>query len=138
VNRTAVLVVARTEDARNTFGSWLEEEGFEVMACPGPSAPDYTCVGSRGGKCPLAESADVIVLDLELAGDVTMRGTPGWELFLNYVQLDKRIVAIVGIEEPVIPAPDDQVAVVRRPPNRRELTIAIRTVRPKSAAPIKR
>ena len=124
-----VLVVARTPTARRNIGSWLEDVGEDVMACPGPSAPAYTCVGSRDERCALAEAADVVVIDLELAGDVAMAGTPGWQLFLYYVALGKKVVAIVGAEDPVQPTSDHQVAVVHRPADRREILDAIRAVR---------
>jgi CheY-like chemotaxis protein len=124
-----VLVVARTPAARRDLGSWLEDEGEEVMMCPGPGAPDYTCIGSRDDRCVLAEAADVVVIDLELAGDVAMAGTPGWQLFLYYVSLGKKVVAIFGSEDPIRPLADDQVAVVRRPAEPREIIDAIRALR---------
>lgn len=125
----SVLVVARTPETRQSLGSWLEDEGEDVMMCPGPGAPDYTCIGSRGERCVLAETADVVVIDLELAGDVALAGTPGWQLFLYYVSLCKKVVAIVGSEDPVRPTPDDQVAVVRRPAEPRQILDAIRALR---------
>ena len=128
-NGRSVLVVARTAAARHEVGSWLEDAGEEVMACPGPGAPDYNCIGSRGDRCVLAEEADTVVIDLELAGDVAMAGTPGWLLLLYYVSLGKKVVAIVGSEDAVRPMADDQVAVVRRPAERREIIDAIRELR---------
>ena len=124
-----VLVVARTPEARRSLGSWLEAEGEDVLACPGPGAPDYTCIGSRSERCVLAEAADIVVIDLELAGDVAMAGTPGWQLLLYYVSLGKKVVAIVGSEDPVRPTADDQVAVVRRPAEPREILDAVRALR---------
>ena len=124
-----VLVVARTAETRRDLGSWLQEEGEDVLMCPGPGAPDYTCIGGRGECCVLAEAADVVVIDLELAGDVAMAGTPGWQLFLHYVSLGKKVVAIVGSEDPLRPMPDDEVAVVRRPAEPGEILDAIRALR---------
>jgi hypothetical protein len=129
LDERTVLVVARTPEARRTIGSRLEDEGEDVMACPGPGAPDYTCIGSRGERCILAEAADVVVIDLELAGDVAMSGTPGWHFLLYYVSLGKKVVAIVGSDDPVRPMPEDQVAVVRRPAEPREIVDAIRALR---------
>lgn len=128
-DESSVLVVARTADTRRRLGSLLEDEGEDVMACPGPGAPDYTCVGSRDDRCALAEGADVVVIDLELAGDVAMTGTPGWQLLLYYVALGKKVVAIVGPEDPVRPTPDDHVAVVPRSAEPREIVDAIRSLR---------
>lgn len=95
------------------------------MACPGPGAPDYTCLGGRGETCPLARAADVVVLDLSLETDEAMRGTPGWQLLLYYVSAGKHVVALCGTEDPVRPPPDDQVAVVRRPARREALMRAV-------------
>lgn len=55
-----------------------------MSACPGPTAPDYTCIGGREGYCPPLERADVVVLDLWLAGDgIGVRTSPD-ELFALY------------------------------------------------------
>lgn len=129
LDERAVLVVARSPETRGGLASWLEDEGEDVMMCPGPGAPDYTCIGSRGERCVLAEAADVVVIDLELAGDVAMAGTPGWELFLYYYSLGRKIVAIVGSDDPVRPRPDDQVVVLRRPADPREIIDAICALR---------
>jgi len=80
-------------DARDRIGSSLEDEGYDVIGCPGPTRPDYTCVGSRTQQCPLAEDADVVVLDLVLEGDVAMEGTPANALLLYYTWASKKVVA---------------------------------------------
>ena len=41
----AELVVEADRAERERFGTWLERSGFEVLMCPGPTEPDYTCVG---------------------------------------------------------------------------------------------
>lgn len=64
-----VLLVESDEAESERLGRALEEAGYEVVACGGPSAPDYTCIGGREGFCPLVERADVVVLDPWLAGD---------------------------------------------------------------------
>jgi two-component system, NarL family, invasion response regulator UvrY len=61
-----VLLVAKPEDERARLAAWLEEADLRVIACPGPRSPD-PCVGMRG-RCPLAEGADVVVLDLSMPG----------------------------------------------------------------------
>jgi pimeloyl-ACP methyl ester carboxylesterase len=42
-----VLLVEADADERGLFGTWLEEEGFGLLTCPGPTEPDYTCIGAR-------------------------------------------------------------------------------------------
>jgi hypothetical protein len=112
--RKSVLVVEGQTDRAEPMWSALERAGLDVLACPGPCAPEFTCLGGRGKRCALAAAADVVVLDLELAGDVVMMGTPGWELLLYYLGLGKKVVALVGDGDAVRPLPDDEVAVVPR------------------------
>ena len=64
----SVLVVEHDDDERARIGRLLEREGFDVILCPGPGAPDYICAGGRGLPCPIAQDADVVVLDMRLAG----------------------------------------------------------------------
>lgn len=90
---TVLLVEADAED-RESLGSWLEDAGFDVLACPGPRAPSYVCVGGREGWCPLIEPADVVVLDLRLAGEDSMQGTSAAELFALYTSSGKSVVAV--------------------------------------------
>src|SRR6266542_6243708 len=50
-----VLVVQSDLDDRDLIGSWLEAEGYDVASCPGPTRPEYTCVGSLTQRCPVVE-----------------------------------------------------------------------------------
>ena len=59
-----VLVVSADDGLRDQVGTWLGDAGFDVVMCPGPSAPRYVCVGLRGQECPLDRVADLTVLDL--------------------------------------------------------------------------
>lgn len=124
--RTSVLVVEQDCDRAERLWSTLDRAGHEVLACPGPCAPDFVCLGGRGKRCALAARADVVVLDLELASDIVMMGTPGWELLLYYVGLGKKVVALVGEGDAVRPLPDDQVALVRRQAPGTALLAAVR------------
>src|SRR6266516_7355146 len=94
-----VLVVESDTDARDRIGSWLEDEGYAVIGCPGPSRPDYTCIASRTQQCPLADDADVVVLDLVLEGDVAMAGTPAEALLMYYSWAAKKVVALLHEEQ---------------------------------------
>lgn len=123
-----VLVVEPDEEQRRRIGAWLEEELYDIMYCPGPSAPEYTCLLSRGQPCALERGADLVVLDLNLRSDVAMTGTPGWELLLAYHERGNRIVAVAGESETVGVLPDERVAVVRRPVERDALLAAIRSL----------
>jgi len=127
---TSVLLVEFDTQERARIGALLEDQGFDVVTCPGPQGPDYICLGVRGLPCPLAHNADVVVLDMRLASDVVMRGTPGWELLIYYMERSKRIVALSDDEDPVHPRSDDRVTVIQRHPPGDVLVAAIRAALP--------
>jgi hypothetical protein len=90
-----VLVVIADEHAREELGRDLEAGGDEVLACPGPQVPDYTCVGTRRGTCPLADGTDAVVLDTRVCGDDAFEGATGWQLGTLYRDMGLPVVAIV-------------------------------------------
>jgi hypothetical protein len=89
-----VLLVEADEAERERLGQALEDGGYQVMACPGPTAPDYTCIGGREGCCPLLERADVVVLDSWLAGDELGLGTPSDDLLDLYTGAGRPVVVL--------------------------------------------
>ena len=103
MNTGTILVVESERADRESIGSWLEDAGFLVMACPGPQAPGYVCLGGRKGSCPLIEPADVVVLDLRLPGEDVMEGTAAAELLALYASSGKPVVAF---------GPDPRIATV--------------------------
>src|SRR5215207_3021080 len=64
--RGTALIVESDEQEGERLAACLEDDRFEVTLCPGPSGPDYTCVGARTLECPLAKGASVVVLDVYL------------------------------------------------------------------------
>ena len=92
--RGTVLVVEADATERERFGSWLEGSGFDVLLCPGPTEPDYTCVGARDGACPLAEEAGVIVLDMSTESEGVMTGTASEEILALYLLTGARVVVL--------------------------------------------
>jgi hypothetical protein len=88
------LLVESDDVERDRLGQALEESGYEVIACPGPTSPGYTCIGSRQGYCPLIEQADVVVLDTWLAGDEGGIGTTADELLDLYTDRGRAVVTI--------------------------------------------
>lgn len=99
-----------------------------MTVCPGPSAPEYTCIGGRGEACPLATAADVVVLDLRLQSDEMDMGVPGWQLALVYRELGKPLVALTGESDPVRLVREPGVAVLPRRPAPDVLLDAVRRV----------
>jgi hypothetical protein len=92
--RGGVLVVEADTAERERFGSALEAAGFQVLTCPGPTEPDYTCIGARGGICPLVEEAVVVVLDMSLDSEALMTGTPAEEILGLYLTSGRPVVVL--------------------------------------------
>lgn len=92
--RDTVLVVEADTSERERFGSWLEGSGFDVLMCPGPTEPDYTCVGARDGACPLVEEADAVVLDMSTESEGVMMGTASEEILALYLLTGARVVVL--------------------------------------------
>ena len=119
-----LLVEADRREADRLEGILRAE--FDVLRCPGPPAPEYTCPGGRGEHCTFACEADVIVLDQWVEGDTFLQGTTGWELLFNYRSLGKIVVVLVGDEDPLRPLPDPFVLAIERAPDRDSLLSAVR------------
>ncbi len=120
-----ILVVEAEPTCRSQLASWLTLE-FDVVTCPGPQTPGYTCPGGRGEVCNLAESADLVVLDLWVEGDTFLSGTAGWELLFYYRSLGKPVVVLTDPHDPIRPLQEEGVAVLRRPADRPSLLRAVR------------
>ncbi|HLA93400.1 MAG TPA: hypothetical protein VJO36_07700 [Actinomycetota bacterium] len=118
-----VLLVQADEAERDRLASWFEEAGFEVATCPGPTGPDYTCVGSRGGACALAAEASVVVLDMSLESEAVVRGTAAEELLALYLFGGHKIVALGSHPGGEVPG---QLVRLHRHPERDELVHAVR------------
>lgn len=92
--RGPVLVVEADPLERERFGSWLEAAGYDVLLCPGPTEPDYTCVGVREGTCPLLEEAALIVLDMSTESEAVMMGTAAEEILGLYLLSGRRVLVL--------------------------------------------
>jgi CheY-like chemotaxis protein len=125
MKRRSVLVVESEAESRAQMADWLEDAGYDVVVCPGPGAPDYTCIGGRGLPCPLAISADLVVLNDHLDSDAMMQGTPGWQLLTYYYELGKPVVSLIDSSDFVVPKVDDRVKTLHRPVDR---TTLVKTV----------
>ena len=122
-----VLVVEADPAERESFSSWLEESGFTVLACPGPTEPDYTCVGDRAGACPLADAADVVVLDMSLDSEALMTGTAAEGLLGLYLVSGRPVVTLASRGGEEVPG---VLIRLRRHPTREALLGAVRSVAP--------
>jgi hypothetical protein len=90
----AILLVVADDVEREAFGSGLEAAGYDVLTCPGPTRPDYTCVGGREGVCPLVHDADTIVLDMSLDSEAVVSGTSAEELLSLYLDSDRPVIVL--------------------------------------------
>jgi DNA-binding response OmpR family regulator len=127
-----VLVVEADPAERDRIGTALESAGFDVLTCPGPTEPDYTCVGARDGVCPLVDDASVVVLDMSLDSEALMTGTPAEELLGLYLT-SRRPVIVLGSRS----APDiaGELIRLRRHPEEEKLLRAVRELHPATRKP---
>ena len=118
-----ILVVEADGVERRRFSSWLEREGFDVLVCPGPTEPDYTCVGARAGVCPLVAEASVVVLDMSLESEAVVMGTAAEELLGMYLMTGRSVVVLGSHPGGEVPG---QLRRLHRHPEREELVRAVR------------
>ncbi|MGZ8600320.1 MAG: hypothetical protein ACXWX6_08990 [Actinomycetota bacterium] len=123
----SVLIVEADPVERGRFGAWLEHAGFDVLECPGPIQPDYTCVGSRNGACPLAAEADLVVLDMSLESEAVVMGTAAEELLDLYRTAGLRVVVLGSHPGEDVPG---HLTRLRRHPERDELVASVRALAP--------
>jgi CheY-like chemotaxis protein len=123
---TTVLLVESDPAERERVARWLDEAGYEALMCSGPRAPTYRCLGGDGERCALAAGADAVVLDLWLASDTAMIGTPGWHLLAYYEGLGIPVVALVGDFDRLPAETGEGVVTVVRPVSRAALLDALR------------
>jgi hypothetical protein len=121
----AVLLVENEEQRRTLFGGWLESVGFDVLTCPGPSAPEYSCIGTRAGRCPLVDAASLIVLGPPSSSDPAGGSTARLDVVSYCLMTGKPVIAL-GVEGLLAHRPEDQLIVFPRTPERRDLITAAR------------
>jgi CheY-like chemotaxis protein len=127
IRRGTVLLVEADRGERELFSSWLEGSGFTVLTCPGPTEPDYTCVGDRKGACPLADAADVVILDMSLDSEALMTGTAAEELLGLYLVSGRPVVTLGSRDGDEVPG---ELIRLRRHPTREALLGAVRPLAP--------
>jgi hypothetical protein len=80
-------------------------------------------VGDRKGTCPLAEAADVVVLDMSLDSEALMRGTAAEDLLGLYLVAGRPVVTLGSRDGDEVPA---ELIRLRRHPTRETLLGAVR------------
>ena len=122
---STVLLVEADADECDRFGTSLEDEGFDLLTCPGPTEPDYTCIGARAGACPLAAEASVVILDMSLDSEAVAMGTAAEELLGMYLMSGHPVIVLGSHSGEEIAG---QLVRLRRHPRREELIEAIRSL----------
>lgn len=87
-----------------------------------------------GEPCLLTGRADLVVLDLWLASDTVLRGTPAMQLLSYYLDLGKPVVALQRLGGPPGRFAAQGVELVPWPPTRRALLDAVHRGLPGSQA----
>jgi hypothetical protein len=118
-----VLVVEQFAAERERLAAALEDDGFRALLCPGPSGTDATCIGARGGSCPLEAGASVVVVDMSIGSDEAMFGAPAEDLLGIYLDAGHRVVALDDHRHGAEPG---QLISMRRHPDTRDLVAAVR------------
>ena len=125
--RLSILLVEADDTERKRYGEWLEDAGYDVVACPGPQGPEYTCVGSRTGACPLTSGVELIVLDTRLEGEPEMVGASADDLTSVYRATGKPVV-VLDSKLGRAPLPEPGVVRLAWPPERSDLVLAARAL----------
>ena len=94
IDSPIVLLVEPDERDRDRYGAWLEAAGMTPVNCPGPRLPGFECLGTCGRPCPLAELADLAVIDTRRLPGLSKPGLPGWRLLRYYLSQGKPVVVI--------------------------------------------
>jgi hypothetical protein len=123
--RGTVLVVEADAAERERYGAWLEASGYDVLVCPGPTEPDYTCTGARNRSCPLAREASVVILDMSLESEALVMGTAAEELLALYLLSGSRVVLLGSHPGEDV---EGQLLRLRRHPERDGLIEAVRAL----------
>jgi len=123
---STALVVSEDPGLVEGLTRWLETDGIDVIACPGPRAPQFSCMGLRGIPCPLVGAADIVLLDLHPEPGQLVDRTRRTELISYYRQRGQTVLAIVEAAGLVEFPGGDGVAIVDRLAERGELLGAVR------------
>lgn len=126
--RSTALVVSEDSGLLESLTQWLEADGIEVMDCPGPRAPHFSCIGLRGEPCPLVGGADVVLLDLHPEPGQLIDRTGRAGLVSYYRQRGRHLVAMVDAANTLELPGTDGVAVVERLAERGTVVGTVREV----------
>jgi hypothetical protein len=123
-----VLLVEPNERDREVYGAWLEDAGITAINCPGPNAPGFSCLGTCGRPCSLAEVADLVVLDTRQLPGLSKRGLPAWRLLRYYLGRGKPVVVVADPYRKDLTFRPEQVRVLRPNPGLESLLLSVKSM----------
>jgi len=100
LRKPTILVVTEDPEPSQAISAWLREAGLRVIGCPDPHPELCLCGDAANHARPFAVGADVVLLDLWLASDTMLRGTPAMQLLSHYLDLGKPVVALQRLGAP--------------------------------------
>jgi len=119
-----------TNSERALIGGWLQDAGYDVLTCPGPSAPEYSCIGSRAGGCALVDPASLVVIDLSFSPDAMVRAPIGAHLLGFYLLTGKPIIALGRGDDLLADPLENQLVALERTPDRGDFLATVRSMIP--------
>ncbi|HET9848933.1 MAG TPA: hypothetical protein VFR68_10310 [Candidatus Dormibacteraeota bacterium] len=123
-----VLLVEPDQTNRQLYGAWLEEAGMTPINCPGPRLPGFVCLGTCNRPCPLADVADVAVLDTCGLPGISKKGLPAWRLLRYYLAQGKPVVVIADHYRKDRSFRPEQVAILRPNPGPESLLLMVKAM----------
>ena len=121
-----VLLVEPDDGERERYGAWLEDAGMTPINCPGPRIPGFFCLGVCNRPCPLAQVADVAVLDTRQLPGLSKQGLPGWRLLRYYLAQGIPVVVIADHYRKDRTFRPEQVAILRPNPGKESLLLMVK------------
>lgn len=121
-----VLLVEPDETDRQLYGAWLGDAGMTLINCPGPRLPGFVCLGTCNRPCPLADVADVAVLDTRRLPGISKKGQPAWRLLRYYLARGKPVVVIADHYRKDRSFRPEQVAILRTNPGPESLLLMVK------------
>ena len=123
-----VLLVGPDEGDGELYGAWLEDAGMTPINCPGPKVPGFSCLGTGGRPCPLAQVADLAVLDTRQLPGLSKRGLPAWRLLRYYLGHGKPVVLIADHYRKDRTFRPEQVRVLNPNPGLESLLLSVKSM----------
>jgi hypothetical protein len=125
--RPEVLIVTPARTIWAPLARALDAEGYEVIVCPGPQPPSFTCIGAKRDRCSLSRGVAGVVIDGWLASDEGRKGVPSWHLVLHYRQLGLPVVVLLGPDGLPGPVRDEGIRTLSRDAEPDEVCEALRS-----------